>query len=43
MNIEEAFKLLEQALSLEKEEDIRQYEILIKELNIQQRIDKGAC
>lgn len=43
MKIEEAFKLLEHALSLEKEEDIRQYEILIKELNIQQRIDKGAC
>lgn len=43
MTTQEELEQLLQLLQLEKEEEIKQYETLLKELSIPQRIKKGAC
>ena len=37
------FEQLKRILQLEREEEIRQYDLLIKETSVQQRVDNGSC
>lgn len=39
----QAFEQLKRTLQLERQEEIRQYDLLIKETSVQQRVDNGSC